>query len=278
MFGQFRAPTLQTRFLMSASQDDRFQLSWNIAGNGTLGMTPGRWKEPELQYADTFTTSMRSVIESLPTPSQFAAGSMVFSTACFHHCTTQSAAFWNVAISPSTLGVWPLTAADAVSKGPEPVSLRDALQLWLWPAAGAPAAPQRIMQQCTGFRCGQCTTKLKNALAQGLTLPTPPPPPPSPPAPPYAPGSMLQKRHSEERMSVAAMLTFAAVVGMMLGYAAREATKRVADSASPYDAPASAFSLPPLHPGRHLRVPAGIYTTPGLVFAQSSRTGAGLDL
>ena len=273
LFGQYRAPTLQTRFLMSASQDDRFQLSWNIAGNATLGTTPGHWKEPELAYADTFATTMRSVIESLPTPSQFAAGSMVFSTACFHHCTTQSAAFWNVAISPATLGVWPLTAADAVSDGPEPVSLRDALQLWLWPAAGAPAAPQRIMQQCTGFRCGQCTTKLKQALAQGLVLPTPPPASPPPPAPPGS--TTLQKRHSEERTSVAAMLAFAIVVGLMLGYAAREATRRVSDAA-PHDAPMSAFSLPPMHPGRHLRVPAGIYTTPGMVFAGSARMGADL--
>ena len=259
LFGEYRLPTLQTRFLVSASQDDRFQLSWNLAGNATLGYTPAKWQPAQLQYADAFAVSMAGVISSLPTPAQAAAGSMVFSTACFHHCTSETAAFWNVGIDVSMLGVTPASAAW----GPAPVSFRDALKLWLWPAAGAPPHPERLMQQCSGFRCGRCTTKVKHALAAGVTLASPPPVPDAAPMAP--PSAAQQRRRDDARSSVVAMFAFAAVVGSMLGLAAREATRQVADAAPP--PPTTAFSRQPaaqreqqLHPGVYTQ-PVSIYKT-----------------
>ena len=267
LFGEYRLPTLQTRFLVSASQDDRFQLSWNMAGNASLGYTPAKWEPAQLQYADAFAASMAGVISSLPTAAQAAAGSMVFSTACFHHCTSETAAFWNVGIDVSTLGVTPASAASGVA-GPAPVSFRDALKLWLWPAAGAPAHPERLMQQCSGFRCGRCTTKLKHALAAGVTLASPPPVPGAAPTAP--PTAAQQRRRDDARSSVMAMFAFAAVVGSMLGLAAREATRLVADAAPP---PTTAFSRQ-LAAQREQQQQPGVYTQPVSIYKTISAHSA----
>ena len=43
----------------------------------------------------------------------------------------------------------------------ELVSLRDAVQKWYFESA---PEPYRIVSNCTGFRCGQCTTKAHKAL------------------------------------------------------------------------------------------------------------------
>ncbi len=69
--------------------------------------------------AQTFGPMVKEVIDTLPAPSQRA--SAVFSTACFRHCVTDTAAFWNVAVAPSTL-----ERARRRSGAEPPVSLRDA--------------------------------------------------------------------------------------------------------------------------------------------------------
>jgi hypothetical protein len=269
LFGEYRMPTLQTRFLMNAAQDDRFQLPWNIGGNGTLGFTPARWGAPQRAYADAFGGAMRTVIAGLPTAAQAAAGSLVFSTACFRHCVTETAAFWNVGISPESLEQ-ALPAGACASAGLSagmPVSLRDAVKLWLWPGAGSGAAPTRIVQQCSGFRCGQCTTKLAMALKGGYALPPPPPAPTSPPAPAAAAAAAARRRKQAARASGAAMLALLGVTGTALACFARDALRRVSLASAPpppLDAAASSFATqlgaPPRASGLKTAVQSAVNT------------------
>jgi hypothetical protein len=61
-----------------------------------------------------------STIATLPTHAQ--PTSAVFSSACFRHCVTDSAAFWNVNVEITARG-----------KKPEFISLRDAVANWSAP-------------------------------------------------------------------------------------------------------------------------------------------------
>ena len=48
----------------------------------------------QLTYADQFQQAMVAALALLPTPSQLAQGSMIYSRACYEHCITDSALFW----------------------------------------------------------------------------------------------------------------------------------------------------------------------------------------
>jgi hypothetical protein len=237
-FGEYRMPTLVTPFLMSASQDDRFQLSWNIGGNSTAGYTPAIWHPSQRAYADAFVVSMSSVIAGLPTAEQANSGSMVFSTACFHHCVTQSAAFWNVAISLGTLE----PGSGFTSTTGLPVSLRDALKMWLWPQPGQ-TTPTRLVQQCTGFRCGRCTTKIALAIKGGYQLPSPPAPGA---ATLFAPFLSTSKSSAGRKTSshLIFVLLLLAVTGAVLSWFARDATRRMRLAAPLFAKPRDEASQP----------------------------------
>ena len=179
LFGEYRLPTLQTPYLLNAAQDDKFQLPWNIGGNSTLGFKPQQWAVvPALagawDYANSFAANMSAFISTLPTADQQAQGSALFSTACFHHCVTSSADFWNVAIAPSDLPPGAPAWATSARHGAGP-SFSDALRAWL--GTFGPDGPRPgftpLVAACVGFRCGSCTTKLYDAITGGWALPPP---------------------------------------------------------------------------------------------------------
>jgi hypothetical protein len=167
LFGQYRMPLLQTPYLMNAAQDDKFELPYYIGGTTPAGYNVAQWHPAQAEYAASFGPAVLQIVNELPTAAQSKSG--VFSTACFRHCVTDSAAFWNVAID---------TAPAAASGGRRaarptlPVSLRDAANEWYF---GRPPQPYRVVADCTGFRCGNCTTKTIKRLKKGghVGLPTP---------------------------------------------------------------------------------------------------------
>ena len=150
MFGQWRMPLLQTPYMLNAAQDDKFELPYNLGGNTPLGYNVAGWHPDQAAYANAFGPQVLAVVNTLPTSAQ--KKSAVFSTACFRHCVTDSAAFWNVGI-----------AQAATKRGPPalPISLATASNAWYF---GKVPSPFRVVQQCTGFRCGDCSTKLAKHL------------------------------------------------------------------------------------------------------------------
>ena len=152
LFGQYRMPFLLAPYLLNAAQDDKFELPYNLAGTTAAGYLPANWHPSQLAYANAFGPQVLAVVNSLPTASQKRSG--VFSTACFRHCVTDSAAFWNVAISQ------PASNRSGRHSLP-PISLRDTASEWYF---GRAPQPLRIVQQCEGFRCGDCSTKLAKSL------------------------------------------------------------------------------------------------------------------
>jgi hypothetical protein len=125
LYGQYRMPFIRTRYLLSASQFDRYQLPYNEGQSPPYGGA-------KLTYADDFQAIVSSIVHSLPNAEQ--PGSAVFSSACFKHCTSDSGNFWGVRIRGQ--------------------SLKDVLQAW-W---GAPpgGAGLQVIEECTGFGCGEC--------------------------------------------------------------------------------------------------------------------------
>jgi hypothetical protein len=151
LYGAYRIPFVQTTFLMSASQFDRYQLPWN---EGTMPPYTGA----ALTYANAFQRAVRAVVLDLPTAAQ--AGSAIYSSACFKHCTTMLGAFWGVKVNG-----W---------------SLNDYLALWYFgskdpethvnPADGGAATsglPAGVSDQhieaCLGFGCGECHSRTPSA-------------------------------------------------------------------------------------------------------------------
>ena len=145
-------PLLQTPYLLNAAQDDKFELPYNIGGTTPAGYQVQQWHPDQLAYAEAFGPLVKAVVDTLPTAAQ--SKSAVFSTACFRHCVTDSAAFWNVAIAT------PL-APGARGRAPPPVSLRDAANTWYF---GRAPEPYRVVADCVGFRCGNCSTKVTKAI------------------------------------------------------------------------------------------------------------------
>jgi hypothetical protein len=78
LYGQYRLPYVRTPYLVSASQFDKFQLSYNEGG-----MPP--YVGQNASYADAFGAAVHSVVSTLPAAGQKAA---VYSSACFKHCTS----------------------------------------------------------------------------------------------------------------------------------------------------------------------------------------------
>ena len=174
LFGQYRMPLLQTPYILNAAQDDKFELPWNIGGTTNAGYDVQAWHPAQLAYATAFGPLVKRVIDTLPVlPAQ--KGSAVFSTACFRHCVSDSALFWNVAVAPASIEDPSSAALHAAAKSSGkrvsastqaalmPISLRDAAEMWYF---GKPGRTMRYVQNCTGFRCGQCTTKSAKKIAK----------------------------------------------------------------------------------------------------------------
>jgi hypothetical protein len=123
-------PFITTPYIMQASQLDTFQIEINInaAGDMLPPTTPAQFG-----FASRFQAAEKAVIAGLPTPTQ--TGSAVFSPACFHHCVTDAAGFWNLHIGTQ--------------------SFRDVFASWFLSGV----APQHVVDACTGWRCGTCSTK-----------------------------------------------------------------------------------------------------------------------
>lgn len=124
MFGQYRLPFVESRYLVSASQFDLFQLPYDEGSSPPYSMSNG-----QLAYASSFQAAVRGVFVGpprvAPTASQAAQGSAVFSSACFKHCTSNAAAFWDVKVAG--------------------VSLKDFLASWL-----EGEAPTTWVENCSG--------------------------------------------------------------------------------------------------------------------------------
>jgi hypothetical protein len=84
MFGQYRLPTLKTRFFLVASQYDSYQLGNNV------GHTPS--SAAEQAYAEKFAAATKALdakVTAMP------GGNGVFSWACYNHCTGTSDSGFN---------------------------------------------------------------------------------------------------------------------------------------------------------------------------------------
>ncbi len=155
LFGQYRMPMLQTPYMLNAAQDDKFELPYNIGGTTPAGYNVQSWHPDQLAYAQSFGPAVLAVVNTLPTAAQSHSG--VFSTACFRHCVTDSAAFWNVGVAMASASSGSSSRKGRAARPTMPVSLRDAANEWYF---GRAPTPYRVVQDCVGFRCGNCSTKL----------------------------------------------------------------------------------------------------------------------
>ena len=152
LYGQFRLPFVQTPYLLSASQFDKYQLSYNEGG-----LPP--YYGANLSYADRFQSAVRSVVLDLPVRGS-QPRSAVYSSACFKHCTSSLAwgAFWGVRVANVSLmkylGDWYFGAAP-----PSSTSAGAAVLL--------PGVSAQHIEACTGFGCGQCHNR-RYAIAPPL--------------------------------------------------------------------------------------------------------------
>jgi len=143
LYGQYRVPYVQTPYLMSASQFDKYQLPYNEGS-----MPP--WNASEMAYAAAFQTAVRDVVLNVPTKAQ--PRSAVYSSACFKHCTSSLAwgSFWGVRVDDVSLkdylGTWYFGTTDPELQNDETGHVGE------MPTG---ISPQRI-EACIGFGCGQC--------------------------------------------------------------------------------------------------------------------------
>ena len=182
LYGQYRLPFVQTPYLLSASQFDKYQLPYNE------GVMPP-YNGGALAYANAFQAEVRSVVLGLPAAGQ--SQSAVYSSACFQHCVTLGGAFWGVRVAGVSLSRYLNYWYNGAGAGYTPAMV----------AAVGGWSPQRI-EGCTGFGCGECHRKSFNSAPPpppavaiaALAAPPPPPPlmpppsllPPPPPPPPVA--------------------------------------------------------------------------------------------
>lgn len=121
-------------------------------GNTLQGYVVEHWPNGTMDYVEEFQEANRAVLSSIPTAEQ--PHSAVFSSGCFRHCVTDSSAFWNVYVE------MPAKKSGFGKPRPQPpMSLRDAVQYWFFKAKGDQRAPYRVVADCSGFRCGNCTTR-----------------------------------------------------------------------------------------------------------------------
>jgi len=146
LYGQYRLGFLDAKWLASFSQFDSAQL---VLAEGA----PPPYGGDALLYADRFQTETR--YQALQMPGAQQSGSAVFSSACFHHCTSNSGSFWGIHVDGASL------ASFATA----------------WFFGGSTAATRllanqpQLIESCNGFGCGQCHK-----------APTAVPNPPLPPA------------------------------------------------------------------------------------------------
>jgi hypothetical protein len=152
VFGQYALPFVRTPYLLAQPQFDRAQLAFNAPRPGS---TPA-----SLAYADTFGQDTQALIAQLPTPDQLPH-SAVFSSACFTYCPSMTAHFWNVEVQHSPAPATAASLLDHRKVTNKPLSLQAALNLWYFEQI----QNLRVVDPCTGFRCGQCTATKTGAAA-----------------------------------------------------------------------------------------------------------------
>jgi len=138
LYGQFRAPTLEQRFLMSASQWDSFQLGNNV-GHG-----PPYDDGPEASAVAEFRSKVQTAMASLD-PAKAAS----FSFGCYGHCTTEGDTFLTRKVSSPSGDVTLLSF------------LRD------WIESGH--AGKQAVETCQSFGCG-CASDASAGPEVGLAL------------------------------------------------------------------------------------------------------------
>lgn len=122
------------------------------AGGNTLqGYVVAHWPNGTMDYVMEFQDANRAVLNNIPTPQQ--TRSAIFSSGCFRHCVTDSAAFWNVYVDMP-----PKKDGLGKPKPQAPMSLRDAVAEWFFQMKNQ-KEPYRVVANCSGFRCGNCTTR-----------------------------------------------------------------------------------------------------------------------
>lgn len=142
MYGQYRLPTLKTRFFLVASQADEYQLGNNV------GRRPSSSKE--LSYAEDFAALTRDLLQTVKATSTENA---VFSWACYNHCVaTQDSGFNSLTCSPGdTMGT--------------------ALQQFLGWLPRTTSPELSWIDTCTGFACGSGCSALLTNSTEDVSLP-----------------------------------------------------------------------------------------------------------
>ena len=120
---------LRQPYFISESQYDSFQLYWDLGG-----------KQPPYSgeaaaYSEEFRLQMRNAL--IAASSSGLAG--VFASACFKHCLSLSADFWESTLYSETDGV---------------VSLRDSLTEWMSELSLLYGTSVMAMDNCVDFNCG----------------------------------------------------------------------------------------------------------------------------
>lgn len=123
LFGEFRLPFVTTPYILNAAQFDNFQVPYNEGANPP-------YDAAQLAYAESFQQAVLTALAPVPTAAQAQSG--VFSSACFHHCVTQETDYWGIKVDNQ--------------------SFRDVSADWYFRSD----YPIRVVERCTGFRCGEC--------------------------------------------------------------------------------------------------------------------------
>jgi hypothetical protein len=160
LYGQYRLGFLNAKWLASFSQFDSAQL---VLAEGA----PPPYGTAALAYADRFQQEVR--FQALQLPGAQQSGSAVFSSACFHHCSSNSGSFWGIHVDGASLASY----AGAWFFGGNSAMLREL------------ANQPQVIESCNGLGCGQChapPTAVPNPplppARLGLRASAPPPPPP----------------------------------------------------------------------------------------------------
>ncbi|KAJ1459435.1 Pectinacetylesterase-domain-containing protein [Pelagophyceae sp. CCMP2097] len=136
LLGEYRMPYVKSPYVLIASQDDSYQLSYN------LGHFPNASNAAEAAYTAEFAAATAQLVGSLP-PFGLRAAATVFSQRCYDHSTSQTPRFYQESVGGFTMN-------DA---------LVDVLD-----AARAGEAPRRFIDDCAGFDCGAgCTHASRTA-------------------------------------------------------------------------------------------------------------------
>jgi hypothetical protein len=124
LMGEYATNFTASDYMIHVYQFDSFQLGEDV---GHEPKTPS-----ELAYANAFRAALRgSAQNTVLAPAR--AGTAALLPACYHHCNTQGASF-----------------ATATTNG---VTLQDVVASWFTALPGG--AGQFVMEDCTGFKCGQ---------------------------------------------------------------------------------------------------------------------------